>query len=165
MAPNEVGRTAQPSLLDRLIDTEPTHGADAPISLAESVRRAKAALRRDIEWLLNTRRTAEPAPAELGEVARSVYQYGIPDLTSLSHDAPDDRTRLLRAIQETLTAFEPRLADVRVRIVEGETPEHRRELHFVIEGTFRMDPTPERVSYDTVLELTMGECRVRGERA
>ena len=165
MASPETERAAQPSLLDRLIDRDPRASADPPGTLAESVRRAKAGLRRDLEWLLNTRRTAIKVPDALGELRRSVFWYGLPDLSSLSHDAPGDRQRLLRAVEEAISLFEPRLADVRVSLVEEETPAHRRELHFVIEGTFLLDPTPERVSYDTVMDLSKGECLLRGDRA
>ena len=165
MAPPETERAAQPSLLDRLVDQDPRVSADAPTTLAESVRRAKAGLRRDLEWLLNTRRTAIRVPDGLDELRRSVFWYGLPDVSSLSHDAPGDRQRLLRSVEEVVTAFEPRLADVRVSLVEEMTQAHRRELHFVIEGTFLLDPTPERVSYDTVMDLSKGECVLRGDRA
>ena len=54
---------------------------------------------------------------------------------------------------------------MRVSLVEEETAAHRRELRFVIEGTFLLDPTPVRVSYDTVMDLSKGECVLRGDRA
>jgi type VI secretion system protein ImpF len=165
VASSETERAAQPSLLDRLVDPDPRASVDAPTSLAESVRRAKTGLRRDIEWLLNTRRTAIKVPDALEELRSSVFFFGLPDLSSLSHDAPGDRQRLLRSVEATIAAFEPRMADVRVSLVEEETPAHRRELHFVIEGTFLLDPTPLRVSYDTVMDLSKGECVLRGDRA
>lgn len=164
MPPSEVERAAQSSIVDRLVDLEPGAAVDAPVSLAESVRRAKAGLRRDLDWLLNTRRTAIRVPEGLDELRRSVFWYGLPDLSSLSHDSPEDRVALLRSIERAIALFEPRLADVRVSLVEDDTPAHRRELHFVIEGTFLLDPTPERVAYDTVMDLTRGECVLRGDR-
>jgi predicted component of type VI protein secretion system len=35
------------------------------------------------------------------------------------------------------------------------------ELRFVIEGTLQLDPVPERISFDTVLDATKG-LQVRG---
>lgn len=165
MPPSETERTAQASVLDRLVDHEPAANVEGPTSLAESVRRAKAGLRRDLEWLLNTRRTAIRVPEAYEELRRSVFWFGLPDFSALSHDSPEDRVTLTRAIQRAITVFEPRLADVRVRLAEDDAPAHRRELRFVIEGTFLLDPQPERVAYDAVMDLGKGEYVLRGDRA
>jgi type VI secretion system protein ImpF len=37
------------------------------------------------------------------------------------------------------------------------------QLRFAIEGLLAIDPMPEHVSFDTVLEITDGEYHVRGE--
>ena len=44
----------------------------------------KAALRRDLEWLLNTRRNPEPAPESMAELSQSLFNYGLPDFSALS---------------------------------------------------------------------------------
>jgi predicted component of type VI protein secretion system len=38
--------------------------------------------------------------------------------------------------------------------------EAARLLHFQIEGMLRTDPAPERIVFDTVLELSSGEYQV-----
>jgi type VI secretion system protein ImpF len=162
MAREKVQRTVQPSVLDRLIGGEDTSLGEGSHAWAESVRRHKLAVRRDIEWLLNTRRISDTAPERYEEVRNSVYHFGIPDLTSLSKDAPETRVRLLRYVEEAIRLFEPRLANVRVSF-GSENTEERRELHFVIEGLLKMDPNPEQVAFDTVLEIASGEIAVRGE--
>jgi len=53
------------SVLDRLIDQEPERKLEPPLTRSQSLRELKAALRRDLEWLLNTRRTIEEPPASL----------------------------------------------------------------------------------------------------
>jgi type VI secretion system protein ImpF len=165
MARGQIERTAQPSVLDRLIDTDPRMPADPPMTLAQSVRLVKDGLRRDLEWLLNSRRTIEVAPPEMRETRQSVYHYGIPDLSSMAADSAGERARLLRHIEEAVSLFEPRLVGVRVTLVEDEADaKGMRQLRFVIEATLQMDPTPERVAFDTVLDVTSLECRVRGER-
>jgi len=126
------------------------------MSWARSVSEFKESVRRDVEWLLNTRRIAEPAPDQLEELQDSLYHYGLRDITSLSADAPETRTKLCRRIENTVVAFEPRLADVKVT-VEDTGEGAKRELHFSIEGLLRMEPNPEQVVFDTVLETT--RCR------
>src|SRR5215213_9683839 len=163
MAKGELERTVQQSLLDRLTDDEPRVAADAPMTWAESVRAFKAGVRRDLEWLLNTRRTVELAPEQLEEVGRSLHHFGLPDMTSLSKDASSDRERLLRWVEDAIATYEPRLEGVRVSLVEVEEREaHRREMRFLIEGVLRMDPSPEQVVFDTVVEFASGDVEVRG---
>ena len=160
MAKTEIERTVQQSLLDRLIDLDPRSSVEPAMTWAQSVRQLKAALRRDLEWLLNSRRNPEPLPEQFEELRHSLYWYGLPDITSLSRDSAEQRVWLARQIEETISMFEPRLASVRVSI--RETEGERRELRFVIEGMLRMDPNPEQVVFDTVLELSSGEYQVGG---
>jgi type VI secretion system protein ImpF len=162
MAKREIERTVQPSLLDRLTDDDPRTPADSRISYAESLLQFKAAVRRDLEWLLNTRRTPNPAPDHLDELPRSLYNYGVPDITSVSADSPTARSQLLLDVESTLAIFEPRLENVRISMVEQEGESRRRELRFVVEATLRLDPTPEQVVFDTVLHYSSGQVDVQG---
>lgn len=157
-----VERSVQQSLLDRLIDLDPKTIAEAPPSWAKSVQQLKASLRHDLEWLLNTRRIPTPAPESFEEVGRSLYHFGFPDITSLGRDSKDVRIRLLRQLEETIATFEPRLAEVKVSLAESED-DGRRRLHFLIEGLLRMEPNPEQVVFDTVLEISSGEYHVKGD--
>jgi type VI secretion system protein ImpF len=165
MAKNEIERTVQPSLLDRLTDNDPRTSADVRVTFAESIRRFKTSLQRDLEWLLNTRRIPEPVPEDwFEEIPRSVYYFGIPDITSLSRDSRDSRNILLRDVEAAIATFEPRLTDVHISVVEAEGEHFRRELRFHIEATLRMDPTPEQVVFDTVLNFASGEYDIAGVR-
>jgi type VI secretion system protein ImpF len=154
-------RTVSQSVLDRLIDDDPGVRADPPRSWAESVQELRAAVRRDLEWLLNTRRIVEPAPDTFVEVQQSVYHFGLPDLSSLGADSRNARARLLRQVEECIRIFEPRLTGVRVSAVEAKG-EGRHQLRFVIEGMLRMDPDPEHVVFDSVLETVSGKFQLAG---
>ncbi len=135
------------SVLDRLIDQDPRTSTEAPSQRAESVRKLKNSLRRDLEWLFNTRRIV-PEPETLWEVNRSLYTYGVPDFSAYSIASPKDQSRLIRVLQNAVRLFEPRLANVRV--VPGEmTTIGTRRVRFRIEGLLMMDPAPEHVSFDT----------------
>ena len=155
----EMERTVQQSVLDRLIDDAPGLGDPTP-TWAESVRDLKAALRRDLEWLLNTRRTPQLPPAACEEVPRSLYLYGLPDFSARSRDNPETAAQLARDVERAIALFEPRLAAARVSIVESAEGGERR-LHFVIEALLRLDPTPERVVFDTVLDVSRNEFEVQ----
>ena len=48
------------SVLDRLIDDDPRTSIEAPLTRAQSVRTLRDVVRRDLEWLLNTRQVAFP---------------------------------------------------------------------------------------------------------
>jgi type VI secretion system protein ImpF len=163
MARNDSDLTVTQPLLDRLIDKEPKVSTDSPVSRAQSVRLLKASLRRDLEWLLNTRRIPEAATESMAQLSQSLYNFGLPDFSALSVNSPRDRDRLLLELEATVALFEPRLKDVRIRMVEAQGG-YTRILHFQIEGMLQMDPVAEPVSFDTVLQLTNGEYQVKGER-
>jgi type VI secretion system protein ImpF len=164
MAPQELERTVQRSVLDRLFDADPDTTTEVPLTWAQSVRELKRAIRRDLEWLLNTRRIAQLAPEAFTELPNSVYHYGLPDITSLAAESVSARDWLRRQVEQTIMVFEPRLSGVRVTIAT-EDVEGRRELRFVIDGLLRMEPSPEQVQFDTVLEVTSATFEVRGEGA
>lgn len=148
------------SVLDRLIDRDPENHSEVPLTRAQSLRELKLALKRDLEWLLNTRKTIDPAPDSARETLRSVYQYGFEDISSKWVLSTRDHSDLVREMESAIALFEPRLkrARVRMEVVEGSY----RTLKFVIEGLLCMDPAPEPVRFDTVLELGKGEYEIKG---
>jgi type VI secretion system protein ImpF len=149
------------SVLDRLIDLEPDNRIENPLSRSQSVRLLKNAVRRDLEWLLNSRRICDPPDEALKEVNRSTYIYGLPDLSALTMAASGDRNRLVKQILATISLFEPRLMNVRLVLVE--TPDaSKKDVRLRIEAMLRMDPVPEPVSFDTVIELKSGNCHLSG---
>jgi type VI secretion system protein ImpF len=118
-------------------------------------------VRRDLEWLLNTRCTTEPAPESLPETRRSLYQYGLPDISSMSADSADERALLVQHVQAAVELFEPRLSNVRVTLSESQEATER-QVRFIIEATLHMDPEPEHVVFDTVLEVASAKFEVKG---
>jgi type VI secretion system protein ImpF len=149
------------SALDRLIDLEPESRMENPLSRKQSERLLLKAVRRDLEWLLNSRRIAEPPDEALKEVNRSVYVYGLPDLSSLTMATAADRNRLVRQILSTINLFEPRLINVRLVMVETADPS-KKDVRLRIEAMLRMDPVPVPVTFDTVIELKSGNCHLSG---
>jgi type VI secretion system protein ImpF len=162
MARWEPEQTVTQSVLERLIDRDPKAGSEGAPTRAQSVRLLRASVRRDLEWLLNTRRTPAPADQTYPEVARSVYNYGLPDLNALNWESSRDRTRLARAVQESLNVFEPRLRGIKVVPLEP-VAGAPHIMRFQIEGLLEMDPAPELIVFDTTLQLSSGEYQVKGD--
>jgi type VI secretion system protein ImpF len=161
MARNLGETTITVSVLDRLIDLEPENHAETPLSRSQSVRLLRAGVRRDLEWLLNSRRIFDFPEDTLKEVSRSAYVYGLPDLSALAMATAGDRGKLTRQVVTAINLFEPRLANVRVVFVETEDAA-KKDVRLRIEAMLRMDPVPEPISFDTIIELKSGNCRITG---
>ncbi len=149
------------SVLDRLLDREPGKAVEEPASGAESLRRLKESVRRDLEWLLNTRQRTPEISADFKELRRSLAAFGIRDLSTMSIRNSADRDLICRALQDAIGIFEPRLRSVTVTAETGREFEHT--LHFRIQAYLDIDPAPEQVNFDTSLQLFSSEFKVRGE--
>jgi type VI secretion system protein ImpF len=160
MARREATGPVTLSVLDRLIDNDPKNNQEIPLTRPQSLRELRAALKRDLEWLLNTRRTIDPAPDSARETVRSVYHYGFADISSKAVLSTKDHGDLIREMEAAIAVFEPRLKRAKVRIEQVE--DTTRTVRFVIEGMLCMDPAPEPVRFDTMLELGKCEYEVKG---
>lgn len=149
------------SVLDRLVDLEPKSQSEAPLTRSQSVRVLKAAVQRDLEWLLNTRRVFQEPDESLKEVSRSAYVYGLPDFSQYTMVSPADQAKLLKQLLATVKLFEPRLANVRIVPIET-TEKGIQQFRLRIEGMLLMDPSPEPVSFDTVIGLKSGTAKITG---
>jgi type VI secretion system protein ImpF len=156
---NEVRVT--PSVLDRLLDYEPELSREPIASRAKSLRELKQAVKRDLEWLLNTRQMPEEVPSDLKQVRNSLAVYGLPDFSNVSTKNPKDQKQMVHQIEEAIRIFEPRLEDVVVTLQPSRDTE--RAMRFHIDARLRVEPAPEPVMFDTVLQLGSGQYIVQGE--
>jgi type VI secretion system protein ImpF len=151
------------SVFDRLVDYEPRISREGALTRSQSLRQLKEAVRRDLEWLLNTRMVAVLPDSALREVNRSVYLYGLPDFTAYSLSNPEDQSRLIRHLQHAIAIFDPRLDKVRIVPLDVEGA-NTRILRVRIEALLLTDPAPERIYFDTTLQLTSGAYEVADAR-
>lgn len=149
------------SVLDRLLDYEPEISREPLASRSKSLRQLKQAVRRDLEWLLNTRQPVMGLATEMKETNNSVVTYGLPDFTHLSIDSASDQKFIKREIEETVRRFEQRLESVIVTIEPVSSVE--RILRFRIDARLKIDPAPEPITFDTVLQLGSGQYVVQGD--
>lgn len=148
-----------PSLLDRLLDYEPDATRESPKSRVRSLRELKQSVRRDLEWLLNSRINPNEIPEDLEEVNKSLAVYGLPDFTGASVKSPVEQKRLLNALERAIRIFEPRLTDLNISL--DPMFETERALRFRIEAQLNVDPILEPISFDTVLQMGSGEFQVK----
>ena len=141
------------SLLDRLVQTE-----DWPTTRHASLRMYREGIKRDVEWLLNSRKPHMGGLEGRPLAAASVLNYGLPDLTQFSN-AGKDPEALLMAILTTVRAYEPRIHKPHVTLTQ--TDVLARSLRFHIEGCLQFETGEEDISFDTVLEITNGEYEVK----
>ena len=147
-----------PSIIDRLIEPRGEEAADLG-SRGQSVRELEEAVRRDLQDLLNTRRTAiDGYPAE-SELAQSLYTFGLPELSAFNPTLPDHRRTLQDLIERTIRTFEPRLMDVKVTSIQADA-NTGRGLRMSIEALLRVSPAPLPVTFDTVVKPGTGEWQV-----
>ncbi len=152
-----------PSLLDRLVDLNPgqayeTYNPDG-LSLSEYL----SCIQRDLQDLLNTRQHFTEEQMDRHEEAKnSLLVYGFPELNSVNRVNVQTRHRLASAIENAIRMFEPRLVGVRVVPLPNESS--IGEVRFRVEALARAEPSPERVVFDTTLDLDRQECRVMGEQ-
>ena len=144
------GKKLLPSVLDRLID-DPKGGAEPDAFASRKLAGLKESVKRDLEWLLNSKRALAEQPRALDHLNHSLLAYGLPDFTTSSLNTSADQDFLLRSVQDAVTRFEPRLTHVRVSLEEP--GEYDRSIRFRIEGVLNVEPTPEVVSYDSILQL------------
>ncbi len=160
MARRELEAPITQSIWDRLQDFEPGLSADRTLGRSQALRQLKDSVRANLDWILNTRRVAEPLP-EKSYLEGSLYNYGLPDLSSFALRSVADQNRLVQLLENVVAAFEPRLMNVRVSMVAPTLD--TQALHFQIQALLRVDPAPERILFDTTLDVTSGTYEVQGQ--
>ncbi|RTQ90995.1 MULTISPECIES: type VI secretion system baseplate subunit TssE [Stenotrophomonas] len=148
----------QPSLLDRLTDDAPLQRDESREQRVISASRLRECVMRDLSWLLNSVHLAasmrlDDAP----DVAGSVLNYGIPDLTGLELAGLDVAT-LQRRLREAILAFEPRLIahTLQVTVQANAQRMDRRSLVFDIRSEMWAQPIPLNLYLKTEVDLETG---------
>ena len=152
---NENQQNIQASILDRLIDLEPGVSREPVQYRLLTIGRAKASVARDLENLLNTKRSVWAPPAAYREVNNSVFVYGLQDFTSQNPRSPMVRQQLRQQIEKIISRFEPRLKNVKVNLEMA--AQNERNLRFRITALLVVDPVTEPVTFDTFFDVSRGE--------
>ncbi len=155
----------QPCLLDRLTDDQPDIQVESRTQRVVSSSRFKEGVLRDLRWLFNTQRHREAEGLDAWpDVYRSVYNFGLRDLTGIFSEHHDVR-ELEREIAETLLFFEPRIMRRTLQVrafrdeeVGAQSNPHRINLQ--IAADLWAQPSPEKFFAKTVIDLETGDCQI-----
>ncbi len=152
----------QPSLLDRLTDDEPGKLEESRDKRVISATRLRDCVTRDMSWLLNC--VSLDASLELDDypdVARSVLNFGIPDLTGVALSGIDADV-LQRQVRDAILAFEPRLTANTLRVTVNALSKRmdRQALIFNIESEMWAQPIPLNLYLKTEVDLETGSFKV-----
>jgi type VI secretion system protein ImpF len=151
----------QPCLLDRLTDTEPDKSVEGRDRRVFTISQVRAAVLRDLGWLLNTSVRVESEDlVGLPLVASSVLNYGMPDLCGLSTKAYSP-SELERMVRESIRRFEPRILPetLSVKVVEVDT-NGRASIAFEVSADLWATPMPDPLFFRTEMDLDTGQCRL-----
>ena len=151
-----------PFLLDRLVDEEPQSKVESRERRVISFKQFHKAILRDLQWLLNSATKAERDEIdEFPEVAKSVLNYGMPDLAGRTASSVDARV-LERLLVKVIADFEPRLlrSSIKVKIIADPEKMNHNAMCFGIEAELWAQPLPLRLFLRTDIDLETGSVNV-----
>ncbi|MFP7674520.1 type VI secretion system baseplate subunit TssE [Marivita sp. S0852] len=139
------------SLLDRLLDPDPSRETDPPVLRAETPDGVRDSLRRDLSILLNTRCRPTSPPAGLTALGNSLVTLGVEDFFNASLVTDAQRQRFAARLQARIRQFEPRLEDLHVSLPSRDGDD-RRSLRLRISARYRTRPGLPPLIFETRLD-------------
>jgi type VI secretion system protein ImpF len=152
----------QPSLLDRLTDLYPEKSKESTAQQSMSQKEFKDAVIRDLGWLLNSVSLDVCVDLEAyPEVARSVLNFGLPDISGHTTSTIDVRS-VENSVKRAIRQFEPRIIrnSLRVKVHSNPSDMSHNSLVFEIQGAVFGQPSPFQIVLRSELNLECGEFSV-----
>jgi type VI secretion system protein ImpF len=154
----------QPALLDRLIDDAPENTQEVREARLINLRRLRAAVLRDLAWLLNAVRPSDEIDAARYPYAHtSVINYGLPPLSGTTASTLDAGNLELR-IRQAIQAFEPRIiaSSLKVEALTSDIGlDHHNQIEIVIRGKLWAQPVPLEIMLRTAMDLETAQVTVQ----
>lgn len=138
------GHVGRALLFDRLVDEHPHRKREAAPQRGLDADELYASIERELVRVLTTRcpLTGDEALNRM----RTVIDYGLPDLLEGGRaTVKEDRMRLARLIRQTIEAYEPRLRNVEVEVLEP--LDGRGKLVVSVAAHLAMDRLREPLSF------------------
>lgn len=134
-------------VLDRLLESSRNMDLHQPHQVLKQLREG---VRRDLEYLFNTRYRCVSPPEGCDNLEYSNINYGLPDLSTINLSSIDSRKRFCRDIEKTILRFEPRIRSVKVTTqdkIDVEDP----SIRFRVEAVLHINPAAEVIVFDSAL--------------
>lgn len=156
----------QPSLLDRLIDDDPTSRVESREQRVFAMTKLRELVLRDLAWLLNCEslenlEDLEPFP----HVKKSVVNFGVPALSGTTLSGTNLQL-LEKRVRAAVNVFEPRILSdsVSVRAYKSDSEMSKKSLSIEIEGELWAQPIPLRLFLRTEVDLDTGTVIVKEQK-
>ena len=118
-----------------------------------SIQELRQSIAHDLEDLLNNRMThLNQTEEHYPGIKNSILQFGIIDFVGLSTANPTDRDKICRSIEQSISAHEPRLKQVKVEMLLNEN--NMSSLYLSISAYLNISPLYEVVMFDALLKPT-----------
>ncbi len=136
------------TLFERLLPVDDQYTAQGL-----SIQELRKSIAHDLEDLLNNRMTRLNQTEEhYPGIKNSILQFGIIDFVGLSTANPMDRDKICRSIEQSISAHEPRLNQVKVEMLINEN--NMSSLYLSISAYLNISPLYEVVMFDALLKPT-----------
>ncbi|MBU3846728.1 MAG: type VI secretion system baseplate subunit TssE [Candidatus Acinetobacter avistercoris] len=117
-----------------------------------SIQELRESVAYDLEDLLNSRMAKVELIDDFPLVKKSILQFGIIDFVGLSTANPSDRDKICQSIEQSITAHEPRLTQIKVEmLLDGH---NMGSLCLSIQAYLNIHPLYEPVVFDALLKPT-----------
>lgn len=149
-------------MLDRLTDLHPEKSKESTAQQSMSQKEFKDAVIRDLGWLLNSVSLDVCVDLEAyPEVARSVVNFGLPDISGHTTSTIDVRA-VENSVKRAIRQFEPRIIrnSLRVKVHSNPSDMSHNSLVFEIQGAVFGQPSPFQIVLRSELNLECGEFSV-----
>lgn len=150
----------QPALLDRLTDQDPVRRTEPPDAVYVTEARLRAALLRDLCWLLNANSAVDHIDfSGLPHAERSTLNYGMSPLAGKLFSDLDWKD-VETSVTQSILAFEPRILPdtLSVSLLPSfDSLNHHNTLQFEIRCQFWSMPYPLELLLKTSLDLETGQ--------
>lgn len=153
----------QPALLDRLIDQDRAVSQDADAVRVMNKGQMRAAVLRDLAWLLNAVQPISTDEArQHPQAAQSVLNFGLPPMAGQLASRVDVPT-LERMMRQAIQRFEPRIlpGTLTVKALDfSSVLDTHNVIEFEIRGHLWAQPVPMELLLRTRLDLEAGQIEV-----
>jgi len=140
-----------PSILDRLLDLNPSSNIETQASRTQLIKELRESVRRDLEFLLNTRQRCVPLPKDFKDLDDINLNYGIPDYTGVNLSIDEEREMFSKLIEKIIIKNETRLKTVKITLIDDYNSIDRT-FRFRIDGILKVEPAVKPVVFDSAME-------------
>ncbi len=149
----------QPSLLDRLIDDDPTKTQETDDKRTLTKQALRQAVLRDLSWLLNATGHGSPMDEkQFPHAYRSVLNFGVPTMSG-QFASSLQRASMEQTLRQAIVNFEPRILprtlEVEVALV-GYAMDSHNQAGLMIRGMLWAQPVPLEFLMRSRIDLEEG---------